>query len=476
MKSRFDNYMRRIAITGLLLITVVGIAAAQTAQDSTEEDPFKNDPFFSAPVSDFFKSDTDSTSTTRDRDDRNSRMFISDLNEEGLDYRGVFEAGPQNSNVLYSVYPNLPMIHYNRVNALFLGISQERMQWHHDDDWLGIRDMQLHGLLGYSTGQKEWQYSIGLDKLLGKRNYFMLGGQYHNAATTNDDWRVGLNETTLTAFAGGYDYLDYYKQKGWGLYFLARSKRFFEGGIAFSDDRFTSMQKETNWALFGAGDRFRPNPPVDSRFGFAADSADITALTVSASFNPRRLVISPNFTFSLNGMAEFADPGIGTDSDFDYAKYTGELISYINFEPGGVLKYRLRMSSITGQAPRFKQLYLGGVGTLRALPYKSMGAGNQMLLSNLEMQFGNPLHSSSDWIDFDDFYLTLFLDSGWTDYDASLTNAKSPFSGLDRFDFDDLKHNAGIGAGSSLIRCELAWDLNDVDRAPVFWIRFNPTF
>lgn len=466
--------MRSFIITCCLLVIGTASALAQSEEDSTEQDPFKNDPFFSAPVSDFFQKDSAKKDTSNT--EREVQRFVSGLNEEGLDFRGVIEAGPNNSNALYSVYPNLPMIHYNRVDALFLGISQERMQWYHDDDWLGIPDMQLHGLLGYSTGQKEWQYSIGLEKLLGSRNYFMIGGQFHDATSTDDQWRVGLTETTLTSFMGGYDFLDYYKQKGWGVYMLARSKRYFEGGIAFSDDRFNSLQKETNWALFGAGDRYRVNPPIDFQNGVPVDEANISALSVSASFNPKRLVLSKNFTFSLNGLAEFADPGVGRTSDFNYSKYTAELISYLNFEPGGVLKYRLRMSSITGEAPRFKQLYLGGVGTMRALPFKSMGPGNQMLLSNAELQFGSPMHSSGDWIDFDDFYFTMFLDSGWTDLDTGLLNSNAPLSGFDRFSFDELKHNGGIGIGSSLLRFELAWDLNDIDRAPVFWIRFNPTF
>ncbi len=468
--------MRSLIITCCIIVLGAGSALAQTGEDSTEQDPFKNDPFFSAPVSDFFKGQSSKKDSVDSDSERDVQRFVSDLNEEGLDYRGVIESGPNNSNTLYSVYPNLPMIHYNRVNGLFLGLSQERMQWYHHDDLLGIPNIQLHGLLGYSTGQKEWQYSLGLEKLIGRSNHFMIGGQFHNAASTNDEWRVGMTETTLTAFMGGYDFMDYYKQKGWGLYMLARSKRYFEGGIAFSDDRFNSLQKETNWALFGANDRFRTNPPIDFQNGAAMDTTNISALTVSASFNPKRLVLSRNFTFALNGQAEFADPGIGRSSDFDYSKYTTELISYLNFEPGGVLKYRLRMSSITGEAPRFKQLYLGGVGTMRALPFKSMGPGNQMLLSNAELQFGSPMHSSGNWIDFDDFYFTLFLDSGWTDFDPDLLESAGPLSGFDRFNFDDLKHNGGIGIGSSLIRCELAWDLNNIDRAPVFWLRFNPTF
>lgn len=443
---------------------------AQDESDSTEEDPFKNDPFFSAPISDFFKRPAD-----QDTSRINTRRLVRSLNEEGLDFQGVFESGPYNSSSLYSVYPNLPMIHFNRVNALFLGFKKERMQWYHNDDWLGIPRIQVHGHFGYSTGQHDWQYSIGLEKLFGKNEHVLVGGEYHDATTTNDSWRVGLNETSLTAFAGGYDYLDYYNQVGWGAYLLARSNRYFEGGVAYSDDRFSSLQRQTHWALFGSGGRYRANPPVDISGGVAVQEVDLSNITISASFNPKRLVLTRRFTFSLSGEAEFADPGIGV-SDFDYTKFTGELISYLNFEPGGVFKYRLRTSGIAGEAPRFKQLYLGGVGSLRALPYKSLGAGNQMLLSNAEFQFGTPGFHSGEWIDFDDFYLSFFLDSGWIDFNPDMLISDNPLEGLKQFEFSDLSHNTGLGVGSSLIRAELAWDLNDIDRAPIFWIRFNPTF
>lgn len=473
MKDSNYKIMRRFLITACLLLWAFGSALGQTEQDSLAQDPFKNDPFFSAPVSDFFK---DSSKQQDDWDQkRDAAQFVTELNEEGLDFRGVFESGPYNSNALYSVYPNLPMLHFNRVNALFLGLKKERMQWYHDEDWLGIPSIQIHGLIGYSTGQNNWQYTLGLEKLVGRKNHVIIGGEFHNAASTNDAWRVGLNETSLTSFMAGYDYLDYYNQKGWGSYLMVRSDRYFEGGIAFSDDRYSSIQRQTDWALFGAGGRYRLNPPVDVRNGRGVEEVNISNVTLAASFNPKRLVLSRRFTFTLNGIAEFADPGIGT-SDFDYTKVTGELISYVNFEPGGVFKYRLRTSGITGDAPRFKQLYLGGVGTLRALPYKSLGGGNQMVLSNAELQFGSKRFPSTDWIDFDDFYLSLFLDSGWVNFDPDMLDSGNPFGGWDNFEFSDLKHNGGIGIGSSLIRCELAWDLNDRDRAPVFWIRFNPTF
>ncbi|MDR8391025.1 hypothetical protein NC796_07745 [Aliifodinibius sp. S!AR15-10] len=459
-------------------------ALGQSSDDNSGEDPFRNDPFFSKPIQEFFQnSSEDSAEEVSSNSDKEIVQYrLNQLNENGIDYDGLFEAGPYNSVSLYSLYPNLPMIHYNRVSGLFLGIENERMQWY-GDNWLEIPSIQTTGLIGYSFAQKEWNYSLGLEKLIGRKKYMMLGAEYHDAMATDDFWRIGLTETTLTSFFAGYDYQDYYKQQGYGLYVLLRSRRLFEGGVSFNDNRYSSLITKTDWALFGSGNRYRENPPIEFIFGTPVDTLNLSSLSFSGSFNPKRLVLSRHFTFSLSGMVEIADPGI-TSSDYDYTKYIGELATYINFEPGGVLKYRLMMGSITGNAPNFKEFQLGGVGSLRALPYKSLAGNsgsidhyaNQMILSNAEIQFGSPSYNNDSWIDFEDFYLSFFLDSGWANYSADLADNSSPFTDFDQFDFSDLRHNGGIGLGSSLIRCELAWDLNETSRSPVFWIRFNPTF
>ncbi|NGP87884.1 hypothetical protein [Fodinibius halophilus] len=465
--------MRSFILTICFIVGFCGFVQAQSSSDSKKtQDPFKNDPYFNDPIKKFFGG------SDEDKDENHSETndhVFTDLNAEGLDFEGVFEAGPYNSNPLYAVYPHLPMIHFNRVNSLFLGYREERMQWYDDGDWLDIPNIRMHGLLGYSTGQKDWQYSLGLEKAIGERDYIIIGGEYHNATTTNDSWRVGLNETSLTSFAAGYDYLDYYNQRGWGAYLLARSRQYFEGGVAFADDQFSSIKRETGWALFGAGGRYRSNPPVDIQNRSPVDKVNLSSIYISASFNPKQLLLTRHFSVSFNGISEYADPSFGS-SEFDYTKFTGELISYLNFEPGGVIKHRLRLSGINGNAPRFKQLYLGGIGSLRALPYKSLGGGNEMILNNFEIHFGEPDFESKEWIDFDDFYLSLFLDSGWVNYNPKLVDANSPIGGFSDFAISELKHNGGIGVGSSLIRAELAWDLNRTSRAPVFWIRFNPTF
>lgn len=472
--------MKIVINTLLILLFSASVSLAQSSGEEKEDEPFRNEPFFSKPVEELLKRPAKDTSNT-DSESHEYDYYLNTLNEDGLDLSGAIESGPYRSNPLYSVYPSLPMIHFNRVDALFLGLKRERMQWYNDDNFLGVPGINPHGMLGYSFGQSEWQYVLGMEKYLGRKNRIIIGGEYHSATTTDDYWRVGLIETSLTSFMGGYDFQDYYKQQGLGLYMLFRTRRLFEGGVAYNDDRYSSQQRETDWALFGAGDRYRPNPPIEFINGSAVDTVNLSSITFNASFNPKRLVISKYYTFSLNGHLEFGDSGIAS-SDYSYTKFLGEMINYYNFEKGGLLKHRLRIGSISGQAPLFKQFHLGGIGTLRALPYKSLPfasplqGGNQMILSNTEIQFGSPSWKGGDWIDFDDFYISLFLDSGWAAYETDLEDASAPFKGFSSFSFSELKHNGGFGVGSSSIRAELAWDLNNTGRAPVFWIRFNPTF
>jgi hypothetical protein len=456
-------------------------ALGQSTDAEKEKDPFKNDPFFSKPLHELLRrpdSDVDNEGLQSPSDHPNS-FYLSRVYESGLDFGGALEAGPYNSNVLYGSFPSLPMIHFNRVSGLFLGVREERMQWYQDDWFLDIPSFQPHGLIGYSFGQNEWNYILGAEKLLGKNRHVMIGGEYHHAITTDDYWRVGMHETTLTSLLSGYDYLDYYKQTGWGVYFLLRTNRYFEGGIAYSDARFSSLAPATDFALFGSSNRYRANPPVDIENGTVIDTLSISSLTFTSSLNPKRLKLSPNFAFSLTGSVELGDPGIGS-SDYSYTKYLGELTSYVYLEQGGVLKYRLKAGTITGNAPLFKEFQLGGVGSLRALPFKSLPvgevSGNQMILSNLELHLGSPGYGLGSWIDFEDIYLSLFLDSGWVSHRPDLETENKPFADFSTFRFTDLRHNGGFGVGTSFIRCELAWDLDHTSRSPVFWIRLNPTF
>ncbi len=460
-----------------IIILMVLLPAAVAAQDTTndeEEDPFKRDPIFSKPLDEIFQRTTDAGDEDDDQpegfDEERIRSYVRSFNEEGIDFDGALEAGPYQSNPVFSQYPNLPMIHFNRVNGLFLGVKRERMQWHSYSEFLNIPGISPHGFIGYGTASRKWEYAFGLEKLIGEREYLMVGAEFHNATATDDYWRVGLIESSFTSLFASYDFPDYYRMEGFGAYTALRSRRYFEAAFSYNIDDFSSLDRQTRFSFFGPASTYRPNPAIDP----LQSEARIQRMSIGASFNPKKLIVSPNFTFAASGVAELANNS-NFNNDFFYNKYKAELKFYYNFEPGSLLKWRVLTGVITGEAPWFRQFHLGGIGTLRATPYKSM-SGNQMFLSNMEIHFGRATNRSDDWVNFDAFHITLFLDSGWSFENEELYTSKNPFDALNNYRFRDLRHDAGIGAGSGLFRMELAWPIERFDRKPALWIRFNPTF
>lgn len=458
----------KIPIILLLLITPMSLLAQQT----NEEDPFKRDPVFTKPLEDFFGihndqengkvSDSDSTSE--------SQKAVRRLTVRGMDLGGSLEAGPYYSNALYSRYPNLSMIHFNRVNGLFLGIRKERMQWHRYSSFLNIPQIQPHGFIGYGTASKDWEFSLGAEKLIGEKKHFMIGGEVYNASGTEDFLRTGLVENSLTSFLAAYDFMDYQKMDGFGIYAVYRTQRWFETAISYNSDTFTSLQQNTDYTLFGKSSIYRPNMPVDA----FSDEIDLDRYSFSFAFNPRNLLVSNYFTIAALFSAELADNS-ASDEDYRYNKYETTLKLYYNFEPGSVLKWRIHAGGITGNAPDFKDFYLGGIGTLRGTPFKFFN-GNQMVASNLEVQFGQPSGNSGEWLREYNIHLLFFLDSGWTRQIPELFTSSNPLSGFDSFSIGDMQHDVGAGIGTGAFRVEVAWPLKTFDKSPALWIRFNPTF
>lgn len=459
--------------TGLSVVLLL-LPAMLFSQDTRGEDPFKRDPLFTKPLHEFFNNERDvsspDTGENMDEGEGDIRRYVRSINEEGIDFEGGLEAGPYHSNPLFNQFPNLPMIHYNRVNGLFLGLKKERMQWYQYNNFLNIPGINPHGFFGYGTASRNWEYALGAEKLIGKNRYFMIGGEIHDATTTDDYWRVGLIESSFTSFFASYDFPDYYRMKGFGAYMVMRSRRYIEFAASYNIDEFSSLQQNTGFSMFGRGRHFTQNRPIDP----SVSTTDIERFNLSMSFNPRKLILLRHFTFSAKAFAELGD-NQHFDNEFPYNKYLGEVIFYLNLEPGSMLKWRLRSGSITGEAPMFRQFQLGGIGSLRATPYKSL-QGNQMVLSNIEVHFGSDRIKRNPWIDFSNIHLLLFLDSGWAQHHEELTHSGNLLAGFGDLRIKDMTHDAGIGLGSGLLRFELAWPVNSFDQRPTLWVRFNPTF
>lgn len=441
------------------------------AQEADRDDPFKRDPIFTKPLEELLGVGGDQEVEESDTEDpRELDSVVRRMSRTGIDLGGSFEAGPYYSSALYSQYPNLPMWHFNRVNGLFMGIRKERMQWHRYGSFLNIPQIKPHGFIGYGTASKRWDYAIGLEKLIGYNDRLMIGGEFHRAVATEDFHRVGLTETTLTAFTAGYDFLDYQLMEGYGIYALFRTNRWIEAGFSYNRDTFSSLEQTTGFSLFGGSGNYRFNPPVDSN----SDEIDLDIYSLSLALNPRNVLITKRFTASGKVKMELAD-NIHSDEQYRFNKVQADASIFYNFEPGSVLRWRVQGSSIIGTAPDFKMNYLGGIGTLRGSPYKYF-SGNRMFLSNLEVQFGRPSSRIGEWIRDYNMHLLLFLDSGWVGNVDNTENGKNLFEGFGSMKLSDFQQDAGVGIGSGALRFELAWPLKTFDSSPAFWVRFNPTF
>ncbi len=448
-----------------LFFTPVIVLSQERGEEEEIEDPFKRSLIFAPTIDELFDEE-DPFEFDETEFERNVRF----LSNTGLDLGAGFEAGPYYSNHLYSQYPNLSTLHFNRVNGLYIGLKKERMQWYRRSSFLTIPEIQPHGFIGIGTASGRVEYGFGLERLFGEERRFMAGAEYHRATATEDYWRTGLIENTLSSLFAGYDYLDYYQIEGIGIYAVHRTNRLLEVAFSYNKDEYSSLEQNTSFSLFGYANTYRPNPAIDSD----ADVINLDKYSFSFSINPRNVLISERFTVSSTLGVELADNS-ASDEDYRFNKFLTNVNIFYNVDEGSVLRWRIRTGSITGNAPDFKAFYLGGIGSLRGTPYKFY-SGNQLFHSTLEMQFGSPGTRSGSWVRNYNLHLLVFLDSGWTKVNENLRNSTNPFEGLGKMALSDFQHDAGLGFGTGVLRAEMAWPLNNFDSSPYFWVRFNPTF
>lgn len=374
-------------------------------------------------------------------------------------------------NPIYGAYPALHNFRYNRVDGLYLGLEKERMS-HRLDDFLGIEGINVHGQLGYSFGRSAFQYAAGFDKPIGKSKWLILGGEYYNTTATEDYWRTGINENSVSSLFAGFDFMDYFNKEGIGLYGIIQAGQYLELAASYNDDRYSSLDLSTRSSIFGYRSNFRFNPALDPGF----NEISLQAFNLGLTLNPDQRIRNNYFSTSLSLRAELASFGANS-GDFSFNKYQAESKSVINLDQSTLLRWRLMGGAVTGLAPVFKQFALGGIGSIRSAGFKSL-IGNQMFLSNLELEFGRSRssHSGSSWVDLRSTFLLLFLDSGWANMSGELINEGSPAVGLNEFTLDQLVHSAGAGIGSGKWRVEIATPIGGSPGQTVLWFRFNPTF
>ncbi|MEP1305528.1 MAG: hypothetical protein ABJK11_07555 [Balneola sp.] len=402
--------------------------------------------------------------------DMNPTQFDNEINQHSIFHQhnslndnlfGSFSS--DNSFGDYRFLPTPQSLRYNRVDALFIGIGTDFSD--PNSEVLSIGGLDFDGFIGYSTGQSDWQYRTEVTKHFSRS--FEIGAELFSTSTTDDYWRTELTENSITSLVAGYDYHDYYKAEGYGIFSEANLGRYLSFATSYNYTVYNSLSNNSSYAFFDGGNIGRLNPGIDS----STDNLTQNSIGIQLGINKKGYT-KGTFTSKFIAIAELSNAA-DFDNDFLYNKFEITSFNYLKLDKNTLLKIRVKAGSITGSAPDFKNFYLGGIGSLRATGYK-FHQGNKMLLSNAELIFGDFWEFDKGHLEVEGLYLSLFMDSGWTDFISN--NSTDPFSGFENFAFNKLTHNIGSGIGTSFIRFEVATPIAGSEGFTSFWIRLNPTF
>lgn len=327
------------------------------------------------------------------------------------------------------------LMRYNRVQGPFLGVSIPK----------SIRGkyniFNMHGFGGYGFKEKKWRYELGIDRwLFNQKNYrFELGGKFYDLTDTKDTWIINPTENSLAAFFIHEDFQDFYRRKGFEFHTSQNLTIFFKGTLTYRSDKYESLDKNTDWALFGGKKKFRANPIIDN--------GTMNSLIGELYFDTRDNKDLPRSGWF--GLFSAENSNSQLKSDFSFVQYCFELRRYQRLDRYERIDLRLKAVTSQGEVPKQKRYQLGGIGTLNGLRYKELKGdasnfgGDRLLLANIEYNISPRLFRTNLGF-IDNLRYILFFEIGnvWQRADVSTDDAWN--KGYSHLRWHDFKSDFGI--------------------------------
>jgi hypothetical protein len=231
-------------------------------------------------------------------------------------------------------------------------------------------------------------------------------------------------------------------------------------------DKYTSLEKRTEWSIFGGRKVFRPNPAIlDGR---------MRSFVVSPGFSTTTTTSHGQEGWSIYGTAEFADKRYG--GDFTYSQAIADVRRYQPLSRYDNFNVRLRVGTSGGKVPAQKIFEFGGLSSLHARPFKSE-AGNRMILANAEyIVNGDFLHDLDFWPSGLLRHLNFIVlsDAGLM---RNIPSEEGWTTGFENIRFSEFKHDIGVGLAnrSGSFRFGFVWR-TDVKSPGRLFFRFERPF
>jgi hypothetical protein len=326
---------------------------------------------------------------------------------------------------------------YNRVEGLFLGAGSEKRYY-----WDDQRSYSLYGSVGYGFRSHNWRGNLGLSRQFAFDDGQMVEveAEGHSLTDSKDDWLIGLQENTAAAFLIHEDYRDYFHRYGFGVNLGYASQQDYltsQVKVGYLVDKYTSMENQTEWSLFGGDKLFRLNPAIDP--------GKMRSIVSSAGLSTVTKTIDGPEGWSLLATAEFADKSFG--SAFTFNRYVADIRRYEPLGRYDNLNIRFRVGTSEGNLPLQKIYDIGGLGTLPAYAFKDE-MGNRMLLMNAEFivngDFLGDLSFWPSWLMRGINFLVM-TDAGLV---RNVDNSALWTDGFTGIKFSEFRHDVGVGVAS----------------------------
>lgn len=355
--------------------------------------------------------------------------------------------------------------HYNRVDGFYLagGIDIDRRTSYQP---------RVSTEIGYAFERETWLGEIEVEQPLIGRHGLSAGFNYHENTFAHDFDReiIGDAENMLAALFLKEDFRDYCEKVGASVFANLRAGRHNKLRVEYRNDDYNSLERNTNWAVFGKNKCFPCNPSLEWEAPYCDPHRQMHCCqdglcdTTVCRFSGTMKSVWALYTLDYRNDRAYPTHGwyirLGGEKagdqmggDFEFTKYWIDLRKYTRLAPRQYLDVRLMAGSSEDALPFVKEYYVGGIGTLTARKYKEY-RGNRLVLGSLEYRVALTC----------DFQGAFFVDSGDAWYEEER-------------DYD-LKTDVGVALqdADADLRVSYSKKSEDLSEDGVWMLRLNRTF
>lgn len=269
-----------------------------------------------------------------------------------------------------------PYVDYNRVDQWTLGLDMLYAPT------IGMRPgMKIRVARAFQrqtdNGDGRMLYSMSLDQPLVESRAVRLGLALYRKTDDDGFGQIGAVENAVATWALRWDYRDWFERSGFSAGIDADLGPGWSASARWKADDYTSITRLAD----GISPAFRQHEPM--RENPAIDDGRIQSVTLGAGYDSRASKDVPR-----SGMwhrVEMEAAGGSLDGDFTYHRWMGDFRAYVSPSPSHRVKTRLMLGTSGNEdvLPLQRSFAIGGVGTLRATPFRQL-RGEHLLLWNAD--------------------------------------------------------------------------------------------